>query len=519
MEKHILLVVFVGDMLMKHSGVKSPADEKPITKKQAKELIKCANDVEYFIRNYVNIQHPTLGAMLFNLRDYQKEVISSLATHDRVILNFARQLGKTTTIVAYLLHQAIFKPDITIGVCAHKGSGAKEILARIRYAYTELPLWIKPAVTSFNVFDIAFTNNSKIMSQTTTEGTYRGMSLSILYADEFAHVKPNIVEEWWKSILPTLSAKGTKFIISSTPNGSENKFADIYFKAERGENGYKSITVTNEDFPEERGEDFKKEMLKSMSPLEYSQEFLCQFVSSSSGTLIYPTVLESLRPSDPLSEPLNIRLYSAIKNKRIGLSIDVGTGTGQDHSVIQLFDLDTFEQVGEFNNNTLNLTDFTKHIIKTLQYVDKQGAKEIFYTIEANSIGQGVIQLINNSELPILKKAEFISGTGKQLGIMTTTKSKMKGCTKFKDLIEGGGMKIHSKRLISELKFFVKKGVSFAAESGKNDDLVMGCVIFCLMVDEIGKYDEDVYDKLNDSSVIGGSLEDDDEYDPMPFVF
>lgn len=242
----------------------------------------------------------------------------------------------------------------------------------------------------------------------------------------------------------------------------------------------------------------------------------CAFVSNK-GTLIQSEILESLRPREPISEVFGMSLFNGIRGKRIGLSVDVGTGTGQDYSVIQLFDLDTFEHIGEFSNNTMNLTTFTKQIIKILEYVDKQGAKEIFYTVEANSIGQGVVQLLHNSEMPVLKKAEFISGSGKQLGIMTTTKSKMKGCTKFKDLIEGEGMKIHSKNLISELKFFVKTGVSFAAESGKNDDLVMGCVLFCLMVEEIGKYDADVYDKLNDSSIVG--LLSDDEDDPLPFVF
>jgi len=502
---------------LKPNGVKLLTEDKLLTKSQAKELVKCAGNVEYFIRNYVSVQHPTLGAMLFNLYDYQVDVIDGLHDHDKNIILQPRQSGKTITIVAYLLHQAIFTPDITIGVAAHKGSGAKEIIGRFRYAYENLPMWIKPSVVSYNVFDVIFDNGSKILSQTTTESTYRGMSLSILYLDEFAFVKPSIETEFWKSILPTLAAPGTKVILTSTPNTSEGKYADIWFKAERGENEYNPIRVFNEQVPDRTTGEFKRKMLMDMSPVEYAQEFDCAFVSNKV-TLVQSEVLEAIRPGEVIREHLGIRLYSGIKNKRIGLTVDVGTGTGQDHSVIQLFDLETFEQIGEFNNNTMNLTAFTKQIIKTLKWIDEEGAKEIFYTVEANSIGQGVIQLLHNSEMPILKKVDFISDSRrKQLGILTTTKSKMKGCTKLKDLIEGGGLKINSKKLLSELKFFVKSGASFAAESGKNDDLVMGCVLFCLMVDEIGQYDADVYDKLNDSSIVG-FMSDEEDY-PLPMVF
>ncbi|MBT8450099.1 MAG: terminase family protein, partial [Gammaproteobacteria bacterium] len=265
-------------------GVKLPTDINTLTAKQANEMVKCLNDVEYFIRNYVYVQHPTRGAVLFDLYDYQERVVDSLVNHEKSIILQPRQSGKTITIVAYMLHRAIFFPDVVIGVAAHKGDGAKEVIGRFRYGYENLPLWMKPAVRSYNVFDIVFDNGSKIMSQTTTESTYRGKSLSILYLDEFAFVNPRIETEFWKSILPTISAKGTEFVITSTPNTSEGRFADIWFKAERGESDFNPIRVYNEEVPDrqelnENGEDFKTAMLKDMTPIEYAQEYDCAFVS------------------------------------------------------------------------------------------------------------------------------------------------------------------------------------------------------------------------------------------------
>jgi len=500
---------------MSSLGVKTPADNNSITKKQAIEIAKCANDVIYFIENYCMIQHPTKGAMLFELRDYQKEVINAMYNHDKIILNFGRQLGKTSTLTAYLLHQAIFTPDFIIGVVAHKMSGAKEVLSRLRYAYENLPMFIKPSVQSYNVFDIVFSNGSKIMSQATTENTYRGISLSALYADEMAFIKPNIMDEWWKSILPTLSAKGTKFLISSTPNGSENKFAEIWFKAMQGQNEYHPIQVTNEDFPEERGEEFKQSMLQDMTIEQYNQEFLCHFISSS-GTLIYSPILEALKPNDIINTFGDLRFFKTVRGRKLGVSVDVGTGTGQDYTTVQVFDLETLEQLAEFRNNLLNITDFTKVFIQIIKELYNRDCKSIYYTIEANSIGMGVTQLLRNATDKILDKAEMIS-VGKHDGILTTNKSKMKGCTRLKDLVESGRMVLNSKFLISELKFFIKKGASFAAESGKTDDLVMSVVLFCNMIEELAQWEEEVYDALNSVDMVGNL--DDTDFDPLPVVF
>ena len=49
-----------------------------------------------------------------------------------------RQMGKTTVAAGYLLWFAMFKPDSTILVAAHKAAGSQEIMQRIRYAYESI---------------------------------------------------------------------------------------------------------------------------------------------------------------------------------------------------------------------------------------------------------------------------------------------------------------------------------------------------------------------------------------------
>ena len=496
------------------TGIKTEKDSNEVTLTQAKEIAKCETDIIYFIKNYMMIQNPVLGAMLFDLRDYQEDIINQLNANDMNCVLAPRQVGKTVVIVAYILHYAIFNPDITVGVAAHKGDASKEIMSRLRYAYEELPKWIKPRVSSYNIFDIGFSNGSKIMSQTTTESTYRGKSISLLFLDEFAFVKSNVEKEFWKSILPTLSAKGSKCIITSTPNGSSNKFAEIWFKALHGTSNFNAIEIKNSQVPD-RDEEFKRNMLQNMSEIEYAQEFLNEFVSSS-GTLIHSPILEQIQSQDPIEEFGDLRIFKSLDNKKLGVSCDIGTGISQDFTTLQIFDLTSLEQLAEFRNNTLNITDFTKVLIQVFKELRKRTTLDIYYTIEANSIGMGVTQLLRNATDPILSEVEMVS-VGKHDGILTTTKSKMSGCTRMKDLIESGRMTIHSKFLISELKFFIKKGASFAAESGKTDDLVMAVVLFANMINELSQWEEDVYDTLNNVDLIGEL--DEGESDPLPFVF
>ena len=111
-----------------------------------------------------------------------------------------RQTGKSTSAAGYLLWYAMFVPDSTILIAAHKYTGAQEIMQRIRYAYENCPDHIKAGCTTYNKGSLDFENGSRIVSATTTENTGRGMSISLLYLDEFAFVRPSIATEFWTAI-------------------------------------------------------------------------------------------------------------------------------------------------------------------------------------------------------------------------------------------------------------------------------------------------------------------------------
>lgn len=87
----------------------------------------------------------------------------------------------TATSAAYILWFSIFQETVNVLIAANKFRAATEIMDRIRFAYEELPDWLRPGVTTYNVQKIVFDNGSKIESTTTTPDSGRGKSISLLY--------------------------------------------------------------------------------------------------------------------------------------------------------------------------------------------------------------------------------------------------------------------------------------------------------------------------------------------------
>ncbi len=203
------------------------------SEEQVHNLLRCADPNDgyiYFSKNFFYIQHPVKGKMLFDPYPYQLRLMEAYHNYRFTVNMLPRQMGKTTCAAGYLLWYAMFHPDQTILIAAHKYTGSQEIMQRIRYAYELCPDHVRGGVINYNKGSIEFDNGSRIVSATTTGNTGRGMSISLLYCDEFAFVQPNIADEFWTSISPTL-ATGGRAIITSTPNSDEDTFANIWKEA------------------------------------------------------------------------------------------------------------------------------------------------------------------------------------------------------------------------------------------------------------------------------------------------
>jgi len=512
--------------------IKTPYQKVNFTEKQIQEFVKCADPdtgPEYFMSNYFYIQHPVKGKMLYVPFEYQQRLIDAYHKNRFSISLMPRQTGKTTSAAGYLLWRAMFKPDSTILIAAHKYTGAQEIMQRIRYAYELCPDFIRAGVVSYNKGSIDFENGSRIVSQTTTETTGRGMSITLLYCDEFAFVRPTIAREFWTSISPTLSTGG-QAIITSTPNSDEDQFAFIWKQANKniddygnptdnglGVNGFFAYKADWWEHPD-RDEKWKEEEIGRIGEERFRREHGCEFLIYDE-TLINSMTLVDLEGRDPIEKQGQVRWYKRPeKGKTYVVGLDPSLGTGGDPAAIQIFELPTMVQCGEWQHNK---TPIQRQIVILKEICDHiaditQTPNNIYYSIENNTLGEaGLVVIAEMGEENI--KGTFLSqpvtaGQSRlhRKGFTTTNKSKITVCAKFKSLIEGKKMTINSQNLISELKTFVAHGSSFAAKLGERDDLVMASLLALRMTQALQSFDSELDSAMRDGV--------DDFVAPMPFI-
>lgn len=476
------------------------------------DFIACCDPVNgylYFMDNFFMIQHPTKGAINYHPWDYQKRLIHTYHNYRYSISLMPRQSGKSTSAAGYLLWYAMFVPDSTILIAAHKYTGAQEIMQRIRYAYENCPDHIKAGVTTYNKGSLDFENGSRIVSATTTENTGRGMSISLLYLDEFAFVRPSIAELFWTSITPTL-ATGGKAIITSTPNSDEDQFALIWKgankchdeygnKTEVGVNGFRAYQAYWNEHPE-RDEKWADSMRAQLGADRFAREIECQFLIADE-TLINPNTLINLEGVDPSEKMGQVRWYKKPEKGNIyAVGLDPSLGTGSDPAAIQIYEANTTTQIGEWRHNKTDIPSQIKLLAQINKYIVEQTNEpnNIYYSVENNSIGEAAIISLNEygeSNIPGI----FLSEHGKKRkGFNTTQKVKLAACAKFKTLLESKKMKLHSKPLISELKAFVASGGSYAAKIGDTDDLVMASLLVVRMMQHLSDYHVNLEEQIRD---------------------
>ena len=487
--------------------VKQPYKKENYTENQIAEIVKSATDPIYFISEYMWIQHPTKGRVKFELYDYQIELINAYQNHKYSINMLGRQMGKSTCAAGYLLWFAMFVPDSTILIAAHKYTGSQEIMQRVRFMYESLPEWIKAGAVSYNKGSIDFDNGSRIVSATTTENTGRGMSITLVYLDEFAFVPPRIAKEFWTALSPTLSTGG-KCIITSTPNQDNDQFAQIWNDAikkfdefgnerEVGKNGFKSIKYIWSDHPD-RDEEWADHERSKIGSERFMREHECLFITADE-TLISSLVLTNLQGEDPYERVGQLRVYTPIDKDKIYVAAwDPSLGTGGDAAAIEIFSLPDLVQVAEWQHNKTDIRGQLRNFVAILDWLREKGVSNdnMYWSVENNTLGEAALVAIQEYGEERIA-GHFISEAGaKRRGFNTTNKSKLAACTKLKYYIESSKMHPKSKSLVQELKTFVAKGASFAAKEGETDDLVMGTILAVRLIEYVMKYDEATYNTL-----------------------
>jgi hypothetical protein len=385
-----------------------------------------------------------------------------------------RQSGKSISSVGYILWYALFHPEKTIAILANKGATAREMLARVTLMMENLPFFLQPGCKALNKGSIELSNNSRIIASATSGSSIRGMSVNLLFLDEFAFVEN--AAEFYTSTYPVVSSGvDTKVIITSTANGIGNTYHKIWEGAVQGVNEYKPYRVDWWDVPG-RDDRWKEETIANTSQLQFDQEFGNTFFGTGD-TLIEGNTLLDLRARQPINllEGGDLKVYEKpIKDHEYIMTVDVSKGRGQDYSTFTVIDVSQrpFKQVAVYRNNNISPLLYPSIIYKYANLYN-----EALCIVENNDAGILVaVGLYQDLEYENMFLESAIKSDA--IGVTMTRKVKRIGCSSIKDILENNKLQVVDEETILEISTFVSKGVSYEASDGNHDDLMMNLVMF-----------------------------------------
>ena len=479
--------VYLGNPNLKKANV-----QQEWTKEELEEYARCMKDPIYFIRSYIKIVSLDEGLVPFELYDFQKEMVGTFHNNRFTICKLPRQSGKSTTIIAYLLHYVLFNPSVNVAILANKAATARDLLGRLQLAYEHMPKWLQQGVMSWNKGSLELENGSKILASSTSASAVRGGSYNIIFLDEFAYVPSNVAEQFFSSVYPTISSgKTTKVMIVSTPHGM-NMFYKLWTDAEEERNEYVPIEVHWSEVPG-RDEEWKQQTIKNTSEAQFNTEFECEFLGSID-TLISSGKLRTLAYRAPVSTNAGLDVHiRPEEGHTYFLSADVSRGTKNDYSAFTVIDVTEipYKIVAKYRDNEIKPLLFPSKI-----YDVARAYNQAYVLVEVNDIGEQVANTLQfDLEYDNLVMASMrgragqvlgggFSGGRAQLGVRTTKAVKKIGCSNLKQMVEDNKLIVEDIDVISELSTFIIKGSSFEADDGCHDDLVACLFTFAWATDQ-----------------------------------
>lgn len=490
----------------RNASLKAAGVAVPFTQEQVQEYVKCSRDPIYFIRKYAKIVSLDDGVVAFDPFPYQERIIDAIHTNKNTLGKLFRQAGKSTIVAAYFAWYVLFNDNKTAVILANKQAVAIEIFGRVQFIIENLPKWLQQGVVEWNKKSLVLENGSRCIAAATSPSAVRGFSVNLLLLDEFAHLKPNLAEEFIASVLPTLSSsESSKLIIISTPNGL-NHYHKLWVDAVKGNNDFKTVEGRWQENPR-RSQAWADEQRKKLGEVKYRQEIECTFEGSSY------TLVDGVKLANT---PLDLAIYDKDgleifdkpdPEKTYVITVDVSRGRHLDYSAFSVIDISKmpYRVVATYKNNGISTLEYPHLIYNTArQYNDA------FLLIEINDLGEEVSNIIwyeyEYENIYFTANNELSQSRGYP-GVRTTTRVKSLGCSVLKELIEKDQLELRSHKIVEELGLFVLHRKSYAsADTSVNDDLCTTLWLFAWLTKQ------DIFQELTNNNLRGVLTERTQEY-------
>lgn len=516
------------------------------TQEEINEWKRCKNDIIYFVEKYCQLMTPE-GIKHVKLRDYQEKYLRHLEDNRLSIYLACRQCGKTTTSAVFMLHYVLFNIDKNALVLGNKRKTAVEILDKAKKIYLELPFFLRPGIYKWNEAEIVLDNGCRLMAEATTKNSGISFTFHCVLADEFAHVAPNILDDFYNNLFPVVTAGKARFMITSTQNGY-NLFYRLYKAAEQGISEYKAFKTDWYEVPEwnpdTRKWEKRDEAWHRLQVANYGSEeaFNKQFGTNfdvSANTLISQFKLRAKKnhvvefePKDIIGVPHadyykwnpNYEPMNNLKKDHIVITCDLAEGVMGDYTVFKFYKVfeDHNECIGYFRCNNL----IREQCAYSLQlFICKHmNINNVLLSYEKNTYGD----LFYRDLMDNFEKDEFISryfdpsiivkyynetGTKYSLGIKLTPGNKTPHCLLYKESYERDQTIDNDTDTYSEILSFINDGTNHYKASFGHDDMVMASIQLEFVKNTLQ------YKLLKETLPIEGSNNDDTYYNPYETPF
>lgn len=212
------------------------------------------------------------------LQNWQEEVLLSKIKFKIVVAS--RQVGKTTTLKALIMKEALERPGIEILVLASTLKQSKAIHFRPMFLSND-PIFEGHLIKSLNKTDLVVElyNGTRITCASTENiDALRGRTGDLVIIDEGGHVPLDDVLEIMQ---PVVSARQGNIIVVGTPSGKAHPFYNYYQKGLLGSpfftKGFRSWTITIEDADIPYKQERIEQAQRILSTFQYAQEYMCSF--------------------------------------------------------------------------------------------------------------------------------------------------------------------------------------------------------------------------------------------------
>ena len=196
---------------------------------------------------------------------WQEDLLKS--TSDRVLLNCARQSGKSTISAIIALHRALYYPDSLILCLAPALRQSQELFGKIAGFYKDLGRPVPPQ--GERKLSVELENGSRIVTLPGSEKTIRGFSgTSLLIVDEASRVDDGL----YFAVRPMLAVSGGALMMLTTPYGRRG----VFFEEWTSGRDWERYEVPAWKCPR-ISEEFLLEEEATLPPFIYRQEYECSF--------------------------------------------------------------------------------------------------------------------------------------------------------------------------------------------------------------------------------------------------